>query len=144
MPSSSLCTVLSCSFRLEFLSDKSKLGSGKKRNILFQSGPSAQETIASAGFLNSDLIVKVAPGLPNTSSKFFTHRYHNRIAKIISGDVTLEKCQQISSLSSAVQGLYLQSQNARTSSKFRLRVNFLYIHPVSHQWGSIKVGNPER
>jgi hypothetical protein len=56
--------------RLEFLSDKSRLGSGKKRSILFQVGPSDEETISSAGFLNSDLIVKIAPGLPNTSSKW--------------------------------------------------------------------------
>lgn len=68
--------------RLEFLSDKSRLGSGKKRNIHFQTGPSDEETISSAGFLNSDLIVKIAPGLPNTSSEYFCFIF-NHLSRVI-------------------------------------------------------------
>ena len=55
--------------RIDFVSDKKALGAGKKRNIAFMPGSSDQEIIEAKGFLKCDLLVYIAPGMPNTSSK---------------------------------------------------------------------------
>jgi hypothetical protein len=44
------------------------LGGGKKRVIVFESGPSDQEQVSTPGFLKNELKVAVKQGLPNTSS----------------------------------------------------------------------------
>jgi hypothetical protein len=41
-------------FRIDFLSDKSRLGSGKKRAVVFQSGASHQEQVLQPPPPNSD------------------------------------------------------------------------------------------
>lgn len=53
--------------KIEFLSDKSSLGVGKKRTLTFHTGPSNQETITAQGLMKNLLSVFVAPGLANTS-----------------------------------------------------------------------------
>ena len=62
-----------CHFRIEFVSDKSRLGVGKKRIIEFLNGNyesiKDNETITAEGMMNKKIFVTVAPGLPNTSSK---------------------------------------------------------------------------
>ena len=52
---------------IEFVSDKSSLGAGKKRKITFVSGNSGQEEISAQGILKKDITVAVASGLPNTT-----------------------------------------------------------------------------
>ena len=52
---------------IDFQSDKTSLGAGKKRSISFSTGPSPQETITAEGMLKSSLHVSVSEGLPNDS-----------------------------------------------------------------------------
>ncbi|TRY67144.1 hypothetical protein TCAL_02955 [Tigriopus californicus] len=53
--------------RVEFTSDKSRIGSGKKRLIFFENGSSNQEQVSAPGLLKGELRVAVKDGLPNTS-----------------------------------------------------------------------------
>ena len=55
---------------IEFVSDKSSLGAGKKRKLVFSNGHSDRESISAQGFLKNSLLVTVAQGLPNTSRKY--------------------------------------------------------------------------
>ena len=50
------------------MSEKSRLGGGKKRTIVFENGDSNQEVISAPGFLKNELKVAVGQGMPNTSS----------------------------------------------------------------------------
>ena len=47
-------------YRVDFMSDKTALGAGKKRTLNFTSGPSPQENIVAEGMLKSALTVSVA------------------------------------------------------------------------------------
>jgi len=132
--------------RLEFLSDKSRLGSGKKRNIHFQTGPSDEETISSAGFLNSDLIVKIAPGLPNTSSEYFCFIFNHfsqviliiflwwDCLRLVSSYLLTLKCLQGKSylhifISNGIQVLKLPIQYLEINTS-RCLINWLSFHTV--------------
>jgi len=53
--------------KVDFMSDKTALGAGKKRTLNFTSGPSPQENIVAEGMLKSALTVSVAQGLSNDS-----------------------------------------------------------------------------
>ena len=53
--------------RIEFVSEKSRLTSGKKRTINFENGSSNQEAVSAPGFLKNELLVSVGQGMPNTS-----------------------------------------------------------------------------
>ena len=55
------------SFRIEFVSEKSRLTGGKKRAIHFENGDSSQEVVSAPGFLKNELLVAVSQGMPNTS-----------------------------------------------------------------------------
>ena len=54
-------------YRISYVSDKSRLGGGKKRKVVFSSGASNEETIRAPGILKNELHVSVADGMPNTS-----------------------------------------------------------------------------
>ena len=47
-------------YRVDFMSDKTALGAGKKRTLNFTSGTSPQEEIVAEGMLKSALTVSVA------------------------------------------------------------------------------------
>ena len=53
--------------QIEFVSDKSSLGAGKKRKIAFVSGTKDSEEINAQGMLKKDIVVAVGAGLPNTT-----------------------------------------------------------------------------
>ena len=62
--------------RLEFSSEKSQLGAGKKRTIQFTMGEgasiSSKEIVVAKKMLGSEIQVTVGAGLPNTSSKLYS------------------------------------------------------------------------
>ena len=59
--------ILWIPLRIEFVSEKSRLTSGKKRTINFENGSSNQEAVSAPGFLKNELLVSVGQGMPNTS-----------------------------------------------------------------------------
>ena len=59
--------IPSIPFRIEFVSEKSRLTSGKKRTINFENGSSNQEVVSTPGFLKNELLVAVGQGMPNTT-----------------------------------------------------------------------------
>ena len=56
-------------YRIEFVSDTSNLGIGKKRIIEFVNGNSNKEVISSEGLMKKKISVSIGTGLPNSSSK---------------------------------------------------------------------------
>ena len=55
--------------RIEFVSDTSNLGIGKKRIIEFVNGNSNKEVISSEGLMKKKISVAIGTGLPNSSSE---------------------------------------------------------------------------
>lgn len=53
--------------RVEFTAEKSRLGAGKKRLIIFENGSSDKELVSAPGFLKGEIRVAVKNGLPSTS-----------------------------------------------------------------------------
>ena len=74
---SKLKSLISLS-RIDFMSDKTSLGAGKKRTINFNTGSSAQETIVAEGMLKSNLIGKYIFLVPN-----FTNRWRSSKSQLI-------------------------------------------------------------